>query len=126
MDVGGLIGERISTDFQRLEKSVDNIKVNADALDKDISIIRQNIVEEYSTLRGYSWKWLIGVFVFAFAIVFSSVAYVKLELKNANNVAANNYHQIKILQEKIDNLAAKKRGLNESQYALQARRVNEQ
>ncbi|EAA8037540.1 hypothetical protein NWV51_004926 [Salmonella enterica] len=109
MDVAGLIGERISTDFQRLEKSVDNMKVNADALDKDISIIRQNIVEEYSTLRGYSWKWLIGVFVFAFAIIFSSVAYVKLELKNANNVAANNYHQIKILQEKIDNLAAKKR-----------------
>lgn len=110
LDVAGLIGERISTDFQRLEQSVENMKVNADALDKEISIIRSNIVAEYSTLKGYSWKWLIGVFVFAFVVIFSSVAYVRLELEHANNVSANNYHQIKILQEKIDNLAAKKTG----------------
>lgn len=110
LDVAGLIAERISTDFQLLEKSVENMKVNADALDKEISIIRSNIVAEYNTLRGYSWKWLIGVFVFAAVVIFSSVACVKLELEHANNVAANNYHQIKILQEKIDNLAAKKTG----------------
>lgn len=107
MDVVGLIGERISTDFQRLEKSVANMKVNADTLDKEISIIRHNIVAEYSTLKGYSWKWLIGVFVFAFVVVFSSIAYVKIELQHANNVSANNWTQIKILQEKIDNLAEK-------------------
>ncbi|MDR8248156.1 hypothetical protein FPK89_27375, partial [Acinetobacter baumannii] len=56
MDVAGLIGERISADFQRLEKSVGNMKINADALDKEISIIRSNIIAEYNTLRGYSWK----------------------------------------------------------------------
>jgi 4-hydroxy-3-methylbut-2-enyl diphosphate reductase IspH len=38
MDVAGLIGERISADFQRLEKSVGNMKINADALDKEISL----------------------------------------------------------------------------------------
>ncbi|MFM4248029.1 hypothetical protein AB8T22_29355, partial [Klebsiella quasipneumoniae subsp. similipneumoniae] len=61
MDVAGLIGERISADFQRLEKSVGNMKINADALDKEISIIRSNIIAEYNTLRGYSWKWFAGV-----------------------------------------------------------------
>ncbi|PAO99415.1 hypothetical protein CJZ26_25030, partial [Salmonella enterica subsp. enterica serovar Kentucky] len=40
MDIAGLIGERISADFQRLEKSVGNMKIKADALDKEISIIR--------------------------------------------------------------------------------------
>ncbi|MCV5597836.1 putative porin, partial [Escherichia coli] len=40
MDIAGLIGERISADFQRLEKSVGNMNINADALDKEISIIR--------------------------------------------------------------------------------------
>ncbi|MFM4157952.1 hypothetical protein AB8T36_29410, partial [Klebsiella quasipneumoniae subsp. similipneumoniae] len=61
MDVAGLIGERISADFQRLEKSVGTMKINADALDKEISIIRSNIIAEYNTLRGYSWKWFAGV-----------------------------------------------------------------
>ena len=61
MDVAGLIGERISADFQRLEKSVGNMKINADALDKEISIIRSNIIAEYNTLRGYSWKWFAGL-----------------------------------------------------------------
>ena len=32
LDVAGLIGERISQDFQRLEESVANMKANADAL----------------------------------------------------------------------------------------------
>ncbi|PAP01506.1 hypothetical protein CJZ26_24845, partial [Salmonella enterica subsp. enterica serovar Kentucky] len=34
MDIAGLICERISADFQRLDKSVGNMKINADALDK--------------------------------------------------------------------------------------------
>lgn len=107
MDVAGLIGERISTDFQRLEKSVANMKLNADALDKEISIIRQNIVAEYNTLRGYSWKWLIGVFAFAFIVVCASVTYIKIELEHANSVSANNYYLTKELQTKIDDLAIK-------------------
>ncbi|HHU2460438.1 TPA: hypothetical protein ACUA9M_004858 [Escherichia coli] len=35
LDVAGLIGERISQDFQRLEESVANMKANADALNRD-------------------------------------------------------------------------------------------
>ncbi|PAP00817.1 hypothetical protein CJZ26_24910, partial [Salmonella enterica subsp. enterica serovar Kentucky] len=42
MDNAGQIGESISAEFQRLEKSVGNMKINADALDKEISIIRSN------------------------------------------------------------------------------------
>ena len=61
LDVAGLIGERISQDFQRLEESVANMKANADALNRDIATIHSNIVQEYNTLKGYSWKWLGGV-----------------------------------------------------------------
>ncbi len=57
LDVAGLIGERISQDFQRLEESVANMKANADALNRDIATIHSNIVQEYNTLKGYSWKW---------------------------------------------------------------------
>lgn len=60
LDVAGLIGERISQDFQRLEESVANMKANADALNRDIATIHSNIVQEYNTLKGYSWKWLAG------------------------------------------------------------------
>ena len=63
LDVAGLIGERISQDFQRLEESVANMKANADALNRDIATIHSNIVQEYNTLKGYSWKWLGGVSV---------------------------------------------------------------
>ncbi|MGK3681407.1 hypothetical protein ACSLOD_28625, partial [Escherichia coli] len=42
--VAGLIGERISQDFQRLEESVANMKANADALNRDIATIHSNIV----------------------------------------------------------------------------------
>ncbi|MFP1453888.1 hypothetical protein ACLB1N_36740 [Escherichia coli] len=56
LDVAGLIGERISQDFQRLEESVANMKANADALNRDIATIHSNIVQEYNTLKGYSWK----------------------------------------------------------------------
>ncbi len=69
LDVAGLIGERISQDFQRLEESVANMKANADALNRDIATIRSNIVREYNTLKGYSWKWLGGVSV-AFLVMF--------------------------------------------------------
>ncbi|NAF39894.1 hypothetical protein GUC24_27185, partial [Escherichia coli] len=49
LDVAGLIGERISHDFERLEESVANMKVNADALNRDIATIHSNIVQEYNT-----------------------------------------------------------------------------
>ncbi|MGK3681387.1 hypothetical protein ACSLOD_28420, partial [Escherichia coli] len=42
--------------FQRLEESVANMKANADALNRDIATIHSNIVQEYNTLKGYSWK----------------------------------------------------------------------
>ncbi|WP_407222790.1 hypothetical protein [Escherichia coli] len=73
LDVAGLIGERISQDFQRLEESVANMKANADALNRDIATIHSNIVQEYNTLKGYSWKWLGGVSV-AFLVMFCVLA----------------------------------------------------
>ncbi|MDO1846596.1 hypothetical protein Q2370_27295, partial [Escherichia coli] len=60
LDVAGLIGERISQDFQRLEESVANMKANADALNRGIATIHSNIGQENNTLKGYSWKWLGG------------------------------------------------------------------
>lgn len=54
LDVAGLIGERISQDFQRLEESVANMKANADALNRDIATIHSNIVQEYNTLKPIS------------------------------------------------------------------------
>lgn len=110
LDVASLIGERISDDFQRLETSVEKMKENAEALNKEISRIRHTIVKEYNMLKGYSWWWLVGVIAFAAVVIIIAIACVKIELKNANNVSANNYHQIKILQEKIDKLTVLKTG----------------
>ena len=57
LDVAGLIGERISQDFQRLEESVANMKANADALNRDIATIHSNIVQEYNTLKEMAgWR----------------------------------------------------------------------
>ncbi len=36
---------------------------------RDIATIHSNIVQEYNTLKGYSWKWLGGVSV-AFLVMF--------------------------------------------------------
>ncbi|WP_159191608.1 hypothetical protein, partial [Klebsiella pneumoniae] len=69
LDVAGLIGERISQDFQRLEESVANMKANADALNKDIATIHHNVVKEYNTLNKYSLKLFIGVTV-SFLVMF--------------------------------------------------------
>ncbi len=80
LDVAGLIGERISPrDFQRLEESVANMKANADALNRDIATIHSNIVQEYNTLKGYSWKWLGGV-----SVAFSSYV-LCARMGNENN-----------------------------------------
>lgn len=98
LDVAGLIGERISTDFQRLEQSVENMKVNADALDREIAIIRSNIVAEYNTLRGYSWKWLIGVAVFFVALMLASGWMVKSLLDNNYNASAAVYQKVADLE----------------------------
>lgn len=51
LDVAGLIGERISLDFQRLEESVANMKANADALNRDIATIHSNIGVPWAFLR---------------------------------------------------------------------------
>ncbi len=60
LDVAGLIGERISQDFQRLEESVANMKANADALNRDIATIHSNIVQEYNTLKGIAGNGWVG------------------------------------------------------------------
>ncbi|MGK3681390.1 hypothetical protein ACSLOD_28475, partial [Escherichia coli] len=44
-------------------------KCLSDALNRDIATIHSNIVQEYNTLKGYSWKWLGGVSV-AFLVMF--------------------------------------------------------
>ncbi len=63
LDVAGLIGERISQDFQRLEESVANMKANADALNRDIATIHSNIVQEYNTLKGIAGNgWVVSGF----------------------------------------------------------------
>ena len=98
MDVAGLIGERISADFQRLEKSVGNMKINADALDKEISIIRSNIIAEYNTLRGYSWKWFAGVAVAFVVLIFATSWFVKTELQDNYNASAAVYQKVADLE----------------------------
>ena len=98
MDVAGLIGERISADFQRLEKSVGNMKINADALDKVISIIRSNIIAEYNTLRGYSWTWFAGVAVAFVVLIFATRWFVKTELQDNYNASAAVYQKVADLE----------------------------
>ncbi|EBU7325163.1 hypothetical protein GAV81_23300 [Salmonella enterica subsp. enterica serovar Bredeney] len=101
LDVAGLIGERISQDFQRLEESVANMKANADALNRDIATIHSNIVQEYNTLKGYSWKWLGGVSV-AFLVMFCVLGWgMKTMLDRNYNATAAVYQKIVTLEDKL-------------------------
>nr|WP_308410239.1 hypothetical protein [Providencia stuartii] len=101
LDVAGLIGERISQDFQRLEESVANMKANADALNRDIATIHSNIVQEYNTLKGYSWKWLGGVSV-AFLVMFSVLGWgMKTILDRNYNATAAVYQKVVTLEDKL-------------------------
>ncbi|ENA4033278.1 hypothetical protein ABGN92_004698 [Escherichia coli] len=99
--VAGLIGERISQDFQRLEESVANMKANADALNRDIATIHSNIVQEYNTLKGYSWKWLGGVSV-AFLVMFCVLGWgMKTILDRNYNATAAVYQKVVTLEDKL-------------------------
>ena len=101
LDVAGLIGERISHDFQRLEESVANMKANADALNRDIATIHSNIVQEYNTLKGYSWKWLGGVSV-AFLVMFCVLGWgMKTILDRNYNATAAVYQKVVTLEDKL-------------------------
>ncbi|EOD0130698.1 hypothetical protein ACJANX_004948 [Escherichia coli] len=101
LDVAGLIGERISLDFQRLEESVANMKANADALNRDIATIHSNIVQEYNTLKGYSWKWLGGVSV-AFLVMFCVLGWgMKTMLDRNYNATAAVYQKVVTLEDKL-------------------------
>lgn len=101
LDVAGLIGERISLDFQRLEESVANMKANADALNRDIATIHSNIVQEYNTLKGYSWKWLGGVSV-AFLVMFCVLGWgMKTMLDEDYNATAAVYQKVVTLEDKL-------------------------
>ena len=101
LDVAGLIGERISQDFQRLEESVANMKANADALSRDIATIHSNIVQEYNTLTGYSWKWLGGASV-AFLDMYCVLGRgMKTILDRKSNVTAAVYQNVVTLEDKL-------------------------
>ncbi|MDZ9012619.1 hypothetical protein SND09_01785, partial [Escherichia coli] len=101
LDVAGLIGERISQDFQRLEESVANMKANADALNKDIATIHHNVVKEYNTLNKYSLKWFIGVTV-SFLVMFCVLGWgMKTMLDRNYNATAAVYQKVVTLEDKL-------------------------
>ena len=88
-------------DFQRLEESVANMKANADALNRDIATIHSNIVQEYNTLKGYSWKWLGGVSV-AFLVMFCVLGWgMKTILDRNYNATAAVYQKVVTLEDKL-------------------------
>ncbi|ECG1117423.1 hypothetical protein DQT66_24510 [Salmonella enterica subsp. enterica] len=101
LDVAGLTGERISEDFQRLEESVANMKTNADALNRDISTIHNNIVNEYNKLTGYSLKWLGGVSVI-FLVMFCVLGWgVKTLHDRDYRATAEVYQKVVSLEDKL-------------------------
>ncbi len=60
LDVAGLIGERISQDFQRLEESVANMKANADALNRDIATTTAISCRNTTPLKGIAGNGWVG------------------------------------------------------------------
>ncbi|CAD5747252.1 hypothetical protein [Escherichia coli] len=101
LDVAGLIGERISEDFQRLEESVSDMKAHADAMNRDITAIHSNIVKEYNTLKGYSWTWLVGVSV-VFIVMFCFLGWgMKTMLDRNYNATAAVYQKVVTLEDKF-------------------------
>ena len=85
-DIAGLMGERMTQDFQRLEETVAKMRANAEALNKDIATIHHNVVKEYNTLNKYSLKWFIGVTV-SFLVMFSLLGWFTKTLINRNYTA---------------------------------------
>ncbi|MCG2942130.1 hypothetical protein ACVQIG_26760, partial [Escherichia coli] len=78
-----------------------NMKANADALNRDIATIHSNIVQEYNTLKGYSWKWLGGVSV-AFLVMFCVLGWgMKTILDRNYNATAAVYQKVVTLEDKL-------------------------
>ncbi|OSK13651.1 hypothetical protein EAMG_05387 [Escherichia coli M056] len=101
LDVAGLIGERLSEDFQRLEQTVADMRASADALNRDIATIHSNIVQEYNTLKGYSWKWLGGVSVI-FLVMFCVLGWGVKTLHDRNyNATAAVYQKVVTLENRL-------------------------
>ena len=67
----------------------------------DIATIHSNIVQEYNTLKGYSWKWLGGVSV-AFLVMFCVLGWgMKTILDRNYNATAAVYQKVVTLEDKL-------------------------
>lgn len=70
-------------------------------LNRDIATIHSNIVQEYNTLKGYSWKWLGGVSV-AFLVMFCVLGWgMKTILDRNYNATAAVYQKVVTLEDKL-------------------------
>ncbi|MDT1284995.1 hypothetical protein R9K58_01360, partial [Escherichia coli] len=68
---------------------------------RDIATIHSNIVQEYNTLKGYSWKWLGGVSV-AFLVMFCVLGWgMKTILDRNYNATAAVYQKVVTLEDKL-------------------------
>ncbi|TMV95556.1 hypothetical protein FE372_25165 [Salmonella enterica subsp. enterica serovar Typhimurium] len=77
------------------------MKANADALNRDVATIHSNIVQEYNTLKGYSWKWLGGVSV-AFLVMFSVLGWgMKTILDSNYRAIAAVYRKVVTLEDRL-------------------------
>lgn len=77
------------------------MKVNADALNRDIATIHSNIVREYNTLKGYSWKWLGGISVI-FLVMFCLLGWgIRILLEQNYNATAAVYQKIVAMENKL-------------------------
>ncbi len=107
-DIAGLMGERMTQDFQRLEETVAKMRANAEALNKDIATIHHNVVKEYNTLNKYSLKWFIGVTV-SFLVMFSLLGWFTKTLIDRNYTATEVvYQKIVDIEKKLDKPATGK------------------
>ncbi len=102
LDVAGLIGERISQDFQRLEESVANMKGKRGCPEQgycdNSQQYRAGIQHPY---KAYSWKWLGGVSV-AFLVMFCVLGWgMKTMLDRNYNATAAVYQKVVILEDKL-------------------------
>ncbi|MGG6686545.1 UNVERIFIED_CONTAM: hypothetical protein ITH38_24070, partial [Salmonella enterica subsp. enterica serovar Weltevreden] len=81
-----------------LETAVGNMRINAEALDKEISVIRSNMIAEYNTLRAYSWKWFAGVAVALVVLIFATSWFAKTELQDNSHAPAAVYQRVADLE----------------------------
>ncbi|MBK0849999.1 hypothetical protein GZ075_26205 [Escherichia coli O25b:H4-ST131] len=73
-------------------------------MNRDIATIHSNIVQEYNTLKGYSWKWLGGVSV-AFLVMFCVLGWgMNTILDRKSTASAAVYQNVVTLE---DNLVEK-------------------